>query len=113
MSAPFAVWECRACGYVAYPPRILCPTCGVDDWKRRVTETGVVTEITVRRPVFERRQLASGDWRDQEETRLAAVRSDAGVRIIARVPPEVGIGDRVKLIAQASTAIAVPNAGEE
>ena len=108
MSAPFVVAECRQCGYVAYPPRILCPTCAANDWKRRITEEGVVTEVTVRRPVFKRRQLPWGNWLDQEATRLAAVMSDAGVRIVARVPEGVEVGDRVKLRAQASTAIALP-----
>jgi uncharacterized OB-fold protein len=108
MSAPFAVSECRVCGYVAYPPRILCPVCAASDWKRRLTENGIVTELTVRRPVSKRRQLPSGNWLDQEETRLAAVQSDAGVRIIARVPAGVEIGDRVKLTQMASTAIALP-----
>jgi uncharacterized OB-fold protein len=108
VSAPFTVSECRSCGYVAYPPRILCPRCAANDWKKRITDQGVVTEITVRRPVFKRRQLPWGNWLDQEETRLAVVQSDAGVRIVARVPDGVEIGDRVKLTAQASTAIALP-----
>ena len=108
MSAPFTVSECASCGYVAYPPRILCPNCAANDWKRRLTDNGVVTEITVRRPVFKRRQLPWGNWLDQAETRLAVVQSDAGVRIVARVPEGVEIGDRVTLVAQASTAIALP-----
>jgi uncharacterized OB-fold protein len=108
MSAPFAVSECRTCGYVGYPPRILCPTCGGSAWKRRLTETGIVTEVTVRRPVFKRRQLPWGNWLDQEATRLAAVQSDAGVRIVARVPEGVEVGDRVRLRSHGSTAIALP-----
>jgi uncharacterized OB-fold protein len=108
VSAPFTVEECAECGYVAYPPRILCPRCAAHDWKRRLTDQGVVTEITVRRPVFKRRQLPWGNWLDQAETRLAAVHSDAGVRIIARIPEGVEIGDRVRLASQASTVIALP-----
>lgn len=108
MSAPLTVAECRSCGYLAYPPRILCPRCGTGEWKRRLVEHGVVTEVTVRRPVFKRRQLPWGNWLDQEATRLAAVQSDAGVRVIARVPEGVEIGDRVSLVAQGSTAIALP-----
>jgi uncharacterized OB-fold protein len=108
MSAPFTVSECRRCGYVAYPPRILCPSCAANDWKKRLTATGIVTEITVRRPVFKRRQLPWGNWLDQESTRLACVQSDAGVKIVARVPEGVEVGDRVHLVSQASTAIALP-----
>ncbi|HEY8584732.1 MAG TPA: zinc ribbon domain-containing protein [Capillimicrobium sp.] len=108
MSAPFAVSECRECGYVAYPPRILCPRCASSSWKRRLTENGIVTEVTTRRPVAKRRQLPSGNWLDQDATRLAAVQSDAGVRIIARVSEDVEVGDRVRLVSQASTVIALP-----
>jgi uncharacterized OB-fold protein len=108
MSAPMTVAECRACGYLAYPPRILCPRCGGSEWRRRLADRGVVTEVTVRRPVFKRRQLPWGNWLDQEATRLAAVQSDVGVRIVARVPEGVEVADRVRLVCQGSTAIAVP-----
>lgn len=108
MSAPLTVPECRSCGYLAYPPRILCPRCGANEWKRTLAESGVVTEVTVRRPVFKRRQLPWGNWLDQEATRLAAVQADIGVRIISRVPEGVDVGDRVALVAQGSTAIALP-----
>lgn len=108
MSAPMTVSECRVCGYLAYPPRILCPSCGASEWKRRLADSGIVTEVTVRRPVFKRRQLPWGNWLDQEATRLAAVESDVGVRIIARVPEGTEVGDRVSLVAQGSTAIALP-----
>jgi uncharacterized OB-fold protein len=108
MSAPMTVSECSTCGYLAYPPRILCPRCGGSEWKRRLAGSGVVTEVTVRRPVFKRRQLPWGNWLDQEATRLAAVRSEVGVRIVARVPEGIEVGDRVALVQQGSTAIALP-----
>lgn len=111
MSAPFTVPCCRVCGHLAYPPRILCPECGANDWTRTLADNGIVTEVTVRRPVFKRRQLPWGDWLDQEAVRLAAVHVDVGersVRIISRVPEGVETGDRVTLVAQASTAIALP-----
>ncbi len=108
MSALMTVAECRSCGYLAYPPRILCPQCGGSEWKRRLADEGVVTEVTVRRPVFKRRQLPWGNWLDQEAVRLAAVQSAIGVRIVARIPEGVEVGDRVRLTSQGSTAIAVP-----
>jgi uncharacterized OB-fold protein len=111
MSAPFVVPACRACGHLAYPPRILCPECGAGDWTRTLADSGIVTEVTVRRPVFKRRQLPWGNWLDQEAVRLAAVHVEVGersVRVIARVPEGVETGDRVTLVAQASTAIALP-----
>lgn len=108
MSAPFTVPKCRSCGHLAYPPRILCPECGGSDWTRTLAEHGVVTEVTTRRPVFKRRQLPWGNWLDQEAVRLGAVQTDVGVRIVARLPQEAEVGDRVTLTAQASTAIAIP-----
>lgn len=108
MSAPFTVAKCRACGYLAYPERIICPSCGAADWGKALADTGVVEQLTVRRPVLKRRQLPWGDWLDQSETRLASVRTDAGPRVVARVAAGVVPGDRVSLSASGSTAIAVP-----
>jgi uncharacterized OB-fold protein len=108
MSAPFTVDVCERCGYAAYPPRILCPGCGGSKWRRQLAATGVVQETTVRRPVFKRRQLPGGNWLDQSETRLGAVRTDLGPVVIARVPESARPGDRVRLQAHASTAIALP-----
>jgi uncharacterized OB-fold protein len=111
MSAAFTVSCCKVCGHLAYPPRILCPECGANDWTRTLADEGIVTEVTVRRPVAKRRQLPWGNWLDQEAVRLAAVHVEVGersVRIVARVPEGVETGDRVTLQAQASTAIALP-----
>jgi uncharacterized OB-fold protein len=108
MSAPYTVRECTQCGYVAHPPRILCPVCASSSWKPRLAAQGIVTELTVRRPVSKRRQLPSGNWLEQKETRLACVMTDAGVRVIARIPEGVVVGDRVSLTSMASTAIALP-----
>jgi uncharacterized OB-fold protein len=108
MSAPYTVRRCTECGYVAHPPRILCPQCASSSWKPHLAARGVITEVTVRRPVAKRRQLPSGNWLDQHETRLACVRTDAGVRVIARVPEGAEVGDEVSLTQSASTAIALP-----
>lgn len=108
MSSHFVIAKCRSCGYLAYPPRIACPTCGSTEFRRQVLEEGTVTEITVRRPVTKRRQLPWGNWLDQHATRLATITSDLGPRIVALVPDGVEIGDRVTLRSQASTAIALP-----
>ena len=101
MSAPLTIPECRRCGYRAYPPRILCPACAANDWQRRHAEHGVVTEVTVRRPVSEPA--------DQEPTRLACVQSDTGVTIVARTQEGVEVGDRVTLLTQDGVVEAVPS----
>lgn len=92
MSEPLTVAECVTCGYVAYPPRILCPNCGGGEWRSRPAGSGVVTEVTQTR----------------EGVRLAAVRSDAGPRIIARVPEGTEAGDRVVLLREGKAALARP-----
>jgi uncharacterized OB-fold protein len=108
VSAPFTVSVCRVCDHACYPPRILCPNCGASDWGRRLADTGVVEEVTVRRPVFKRRQLPWGNWLDQEETKLGSVKTDLGPRVVVLLPEGAKPGDRVTLAAQASTAIAIP-----
>lgn len=107
MSAPFVVSRCTACDHRVHPPRILCPACGRAGWARQLADAGVVEEVTVRRPVAKRRQLPFGNWLDQRETWLASVRTDAGPRIVARVPEGTESGDRVRLRLEASTTIAL------
>lgn len=108
MSSHFTVAKCRSCGYLAYPPRLICPTCGSIEFRKQILEQGTVEEVTVRRPVTKRRQLPWGNWLDQHATRLASIKSDLGPRVVALVPEDVGVGDRVTLRSQASTAIALP-----
>lgn len=108
VSAAFTVDACERCGHLLYPPRILCPVCAGSRFERRLADTGVVEEVTTRRPVAKRRQLPWGNWLDQSETRLATVRTDAGPRVVVRVDEGVAKGDPVTLRAQASTVIALP-----
>jgi uncharacterized OB-fold protein len=108
MTSPLTVPCCRSCGYLAYPARIICPRCGAADWAPALADVGVVEQVTIRRPVLQRRQLPWGNWLDQSETRLASVRTDAGPRVICRIAAGVGPGERVTLTADGSTAIAVP-----
>jgi len=90
VSEPLTVAECCGCGYLAYPPRILCPNCGGGEWRSRPAGRGVVTEVTESR----------------EGVRLAAVRSDGGVRIVARLLDEAAAGDRVELLREGKVALA-------
>jgi uncharacterized OB-fold protein len=84
------VAECVTCGYLAYPPRILCPNCGGSEWRNRPAGSGVVTEVTESR----------------EGVRLGAVRSDDGIRIVARLAEGVEAGDRVELLREGFAALA-------
>jgi uncharacterized OB-fold protein len=90
VSEPMTVAECVTCGYLAYPPRILCPNCGGGEWRDRPAGSGVVTEVTETR----------------EGVRVGAVRSDGGVRIIARLDPGISAGDPVELHRDGFAALA-------
>jgi uncharacterized OB-fold protein len=58
--------ECRRCGQVVFPPRLLCPRCGAWDWTERLIERGVVEAVT---------------WRGQRQ--LASIRTEAGPVVTA------------------------------
>jgi uncharacterized OB-fold protein len=92
VSEPMTIAECCACGYLAHPPRLLCPSCGGGEWRSRPAGSGVVTEVTESR----------------EGVRLGAVRGDGGVRIVARLAEGIGAGDPVELLQQGKAAIARP-----
>lgn len=92
MSEPMTVAECVTCGYLAYPPRILCPNCGGGEWRSRPAGSGVVTEVTESR----------------EGVRLGAVRSEGGVRIVARLAEGIEAGDQVELLRDGHAALARP-----
>ena len=109
MSAPMTVAECPVCGYLAYPPRILLPQLRRQRRGANASPApGVVTEVTVRRPVFKRRQLPGATGSTRRRPGSPRSQSDVGMRIIARVPDGVEAGDRVALVQQGSTAIALP-----
>jgi uncharacterized OB-fold protein len=77
--------ECRRCGHVVFPPRPLCPQCGVWDWKPRVAERGVVEAVT-RRGKHE----------------LASVLTDDGPTVTALGPcQDLEVGVRVRLESRA------------
>lgn|GEM_PF-800119 len=103
MSEAVTVWECAACGHVVYPPRLLCPRCASSDWRTLSTAGGVASEVTIRYPPLEHGR----------ETRLAAIDSDAGVRVIARLEGEAEPGQRVALSTEGLKAIATPSRGRQ
>jgi hypothetical protein len=63
--------RCEECGHVVFPPRPLCPRCAGSAWSEAVARTGVVEEVTVRRPA---------------DVTLASVRSDLGPVLTTRWP---------------------------
>jgi uncharacterized protein len=83
VSAGVPMRRCRSCGHVVFPARLLCPRCGGSGWDEAVALTGVVEEVTVRRPM---------------DITLASVRSDLGPVLTTRWPGgELAEGTAVEL----------------
>jgi uncharacterized OB-fold protein len=78
-------------GHAVFPPRLLCPVCGERAWADRVVGGATVEETT---------RVASPD------VRLAAVRTDFGPRIIARLADGAATGDRVELFVEDGAPVA-------
>lgn len=87
-AASVLVSACRSCGTRWYLPHAACPSCGSDDTARLPSAgLGVIVAVTV----IHRR--ASGG----EPVGIALVDLDEGVRMMARCPTSVTVGDRIAL----------------
>jgi uncharacterized OB-fold protein len=107
MPAGIAMRRCGSCGHVVFPPRPLCPRCGGRDWRRAVSLTGVVEEVTWRRPRRKRMQTPLGHWVERSEVQLASVRSDLGPVLTVLAPGgDLEPGMTVGLESEASVSIA-------
>jgi uncharacterized OB-fold protein len=105
--APIAK-ACVGCGYRAYPARLLCPRCGSGEWTEEAVRDGVVLAVTEVRSAFRPRRLPSGAWirPGVDPPRIALVEAAAGVRLVARAPRGVEVGDRVELVAEPGRVVA-------
>jgi uncharacterized OB-fold protein len=80
---------CVSCGRTVFPSRALCPSCGGRTWDTTAAAGGVVEQSTERAGV-----------------RIAAVRTDLGPVVVARLEGSAGDGDAVKLDDQNGIPIA-------
>lgn len=82
---------CRVCGQESYPAPLICGGC----------KSGDLGWADVAHVMVEQTTCASDvDWQ------LATVRTDAGARLIARVPLDCCAGDRLPLLDQVGPAAA-------
>ncbi|MFC1683661.1 Zn-ribbon domain-containing OB-fold protein [Candidatus Zixiibacteriota bacterium] len=87
--------KCSECGYVAFPPRLICPGCGSKEFKAmKLSDTGTILTYTVIR-------VAPSQFTDEAPYAVAVVELDGGGRIttqIADCPLDaIEIGQKVKV----------------
>ena len=87
--------KCSECGYVAFPPRLICPGCGSKEFKAmKLSDTGTILTYTVIR-------VAPSQFTDEAPYAVAIVELDGGGRIttqIADCPLDaIEIGQKVKV----------------
>jgi uncharacterized OB-fold protein len=74
-----AIPVCASCATAAFPPRVLCPSCGSREWTTVDAVGGTVVGLTEHRGIV-----------------IASVRSDAGPVIIARAIRPLEPGEAVR-----------------
>jgi uncharacterized OB-fold protein len=88
--------KCSECGYLAFPPRLVCPECGNREFETvKLDPTGTIVSFTVIR-------VPPDDFADEVPIPIAIVETDNGGRLTAQVvdcsPDEVEIGKKVRLM---------------
>ncbi len=88
--------KCAGCGYLAFPPRIVCPECGSREFETvNLDDTGTIITYTVV-------QVASDQFATEVPLPIAIIETDDGGRLTAQVvdcaPDEVAIGKKVRLM---------------
>ncbi|MBI4879987.1 MAG: Zn-ribbon domain-containing OB-fold protein [Planctomycetes bacterium] len=87
--------KCVKCGYVAFPPRLICPVCKAREFQTvTLANTGKIETFTVIR-------VAPSDFEDEVPYAMAVIKLDDGVQVTAQVVDvdldELKIGDRVRI----------------
>ena len=87
--------KCKKCGFVAFPPRLVCPKCGAREFEpTKLAEAGQLLTYTVIR-------VPPGPFEDQAPYAVGIAELDDGVRLTAQVVEcdfaSLAVGRRVKL----------------
>lgn len=88
--------KCKNCGYIAFPPRQICPECkGKDFEPTRLSDKGKIVSYTIIR-------VPPKNFSFQAPYPVAIIELDGGGRITAQIADasqdEVKIGERVKIV---------------
>lgn len=91
----FEAGKCRACGYVCFPPRVVCPRCGAREFEAvKLPEAGSLVSYTVIR-------VAPHAFVDQSPYAAGIADLDDGTRLTAQIVDcdfdDLKVGLRVKL----------------
>ena len=87
--------KCKSCGFVAFPPRPVCPKCGAREFiPTKLAEAGQLLTFTVIR-------VPPGPFEDQAPYAVGIAELDDGVRLTAQVVDcdfgALTVGARVRL----------------
>lgn len=88
--------KCTGCGYIAFPPRLICPECGNKSFEQiNLKPEGKILTYTIL-------QIASDNFSTQTPFAVAVIETDEGARLTAQVvdcqPEEVATGKKVRLM---------------
>jgi uncharacterized OB-fold protein len=87
--------KCESCGYVCFPPRLVCPQCGSREFaKTKLADSGKILTYTIIR-------VAPHQYVDQAPYAVGIAEQDDGVKLTAQIVDcnfeDVKIGMRVKI----------------
>lgn len=87
--------KCAKCGFVCFPPRLVCPQCGAREFvPHKLAEAGKVLTCTVIR-------VAPQQFVDQSPYAVGIAELDDGVRLTAQIvdcdPTAIQVGMRVRI----------------
>ncbi len=88
--------KCKKCGYIAFPPRLICPECGSREFDDYVLKnTGKILSFTII-------EVGPTEFSDQVPYCVGIVELDDGVRITSQIVDsdfdKIKIGEKVKLV---------------
>ena len=88
--------KCEKCGYIAFPPRIICPECK----HKKFSSVNLKPEGTIL--TFTIIHVAADNFATQTPFAVGIIETDDGARLTTQIvdckPDEVEIGKRVKLM---------------
>lgn len=87
--------KCAKCGFIAFPPRLICPACGAREFEpHKLAEAGKVLTFTVIR-------VAPQQFVDQSPYAVGIAELDDGVKLTAQIvdcePADLKVGMRVRI----------------
>ena len=88
--------KCKSCGYVAFPPRLVCPECGHKEFEKvTLRPQGKILSFTIV-------HTAAEEFATETPYAVGIIETDDGARLTAQIvdctPDEVAIGKKVNLV---------------